>query len=111
MLQDEQSLGTSQFIETARYNHALEAELARSVESIRSVETARVHLALPKQSIFIRNRSKPSASVLVKLYAGRHLTPGQVDAIVHMVAASIPLLESGQVTVVDQFLNRRRMHL
>lgn len=103
MLQDDQSLGTSQFIETARYNHALEAELARSVESIRSVEQARVHLALPKQSIFIRNRTKPSASVVTKLYAGRRLTPTQVDAIVHMVAASIPMMESGQVTVVDQF--------
>lgn len=103
MLQDEQSLGTSQFIEKARYNHALEAELAKSVESIRSVEHARVHLALPKQSIFIRNRTKPSASVVTRLYAGRRLTAGQVDAIVHMVAASIPMMGADQVTVVDQF--------
>ncbi len=103
MLQEDQSLGTSQFLESARYNHALEAELARSIESIRSVEQARVHLALPKQSIFIRNRTKPSASVVTKLYAGRRLNQEQVDAIVHMVAASIPLMEAGQVTVVDQF--------
>lgn len=103
MLQQDQGLGTSQFIETARYNHALETELARSIESIRSVEQARVHLALPKQSIFIRNRTKPSASVVTRLYAGRRLNQGQVDAIVHMVAASIPLLDSSQVTVVDQF--------
>jgi len=103
MLQDDQGLGTSQFMESARYNHALEAELARSVESIRSVEQARVHLALPKQSIFIRNRTKPSASVVTKLYAGRRLTAGQVDAIVHMVAASIPMMGTQQVTVVDQF--------
>lgn len=103
MLQDDQGLGTSQFIESARYNHALEAELARSIESIRSVEQARVHLALPKQSIFIRNRTKPSASVVTKLYAGRRLNQGQVDAIVHMVAASIPMMDAGQVTVVDQF--------
>lgn len=103
MLQDDQGLGTSQFIESARYNHALEAELARSIESIRSIEQARVHLALPKQSIFIRNRSKPSASVVTKLYAGRRLSQGQVDAIVHMVAASIPMMETSQVTVVDQF--------
>ncbi|MCP4078407.1 MAG: flagellar basal body M-ring protein FliF [Gammaproteobacteria bacterium] len=103
ILQDEQSLGTSQFIEKARYNHALEAELSRSVESIRSVEQARVHLALPKQSIFIRNRTKPSASVVTKLYAGRRLTPNQVDAIVHMVAASIPMMAADQVTVIDQF--------
>ncbi len=103
MLEEDQSLGTSQFMESARYNHALEAELARSIETIRNVELARVHLALPKQSIFIRNRTKPSASVMTRLHAGRKLTPGQVDAIVHMVAASIPMLESGQVTVVDQF--------
>jgi len=103
MLQGDQGLGTSQFIETARYNHALEAELVRSVESIRSVEKARIHLAIPKQSIFIRNRIKPSASVVIKLYPGRVLSPGQVEAIVQMVAASIPMLEGGEVAVVDQF--------
>ncbi len=103
MLQNEQSLGTSQFIEKARYNHALEEELARSVESIRSVESARIHLALPKQSIFIRNRVKPTASVVTKLYAGRSLNKGQVDAIVNMVASSIPMLEAKAVTVVDQY--------
>jgi flagellar M-ring protein FliF len=103
MLQDDQGLGTSQFMESARYNHALEAELARSIESIRSVEKARVHLALPKQSIFIRNRTKPSASVVTRLFSGRRLNQGQVDAIVHMVASSIPMLDAEQVTVVDQF--------
>jgi len=103
MLQEEQSLGTSQFIEKARYNHALEEELARSVESIRSVESARIHLALPKQSIFIRNRTKPSASVITKLYAGRALNKGQVDAIVNMVASSIPMLDAKMVTVIDQY--------
>jgi flagellar M-ring protein FliF len=103
MLQGDQGLGTSQFIETARYNHALEAELVRSVESIRSVEKARIHLAMPKQSIFIRNRIKPSASVVIKLYPGRVLSPGQVDAIVQMVASSIPMLEGSEVAVVDQF--------
>ena len=103
MLQGDQGLGTSQFIETARYNHALEAELVRSVESIRSIEKARIHLAIPKQSIFIRNRVKPSASVVVKLYPGRVLSPGQVDAIVQMVASSIPMLAAGEVAVVDQF--------
>ena len=103
MLEQDQSLGTSQFIETARYNHALEAELARSVETIRSVESARVHLAMPKQSIFIRNRTKPSASVVTRLYAGRRLTPGQVDAIVHMISASVPMMTAEQVAVVDQF--------
>lgn len=103
MLQDDQGLGTSQFIETARYNHALEAELVRSVESIRAVEKARVHLAIPEQSIFIRNRTKPSASVMVKLHPGRTLNDGQVEAIVQMIASSIPMLESTEVKVVDQF--------
>jgi flagellar M-ring protein FliF len=103
MLQDDQGLGTSQFIETARYNHALEAELVRSVESIRAVEKARVHLAIPEQSIFIRNRTKPSASVMVKLYPGRTLNQGQVEAVVQMIASSIPMLESTEVKVVDQF--------
>ena len=103
MLQEDQGLGTSQFIETARYNHALEAELVRSVESIRSVESARIHLAIPEQSIFIRNRTKPSASVVVSLHAGRQLNPGQVEAIVQMIASSISLLEASEVKVVDQF--------
>jgi len=103
MLHEDQGLGTSQFIENARYNHALEAELVRSIESIRSVETARVHLAIPEQSIFIRNRTKPSASVMVKLHSGRALNRGQVDAIVRMVASSISMMEASEVTVVDQF--------
>ncbi len=103
MLDQDQGLGTSQFIENARYNHALEAELARSVESIRVVEKARIHLAIPKQSIFIRNRTKPSASVVVNLHPGRILSPGQVEAIVQMMASSIPMLESSEVKVVDQF--------
>jgi len=103
MLQQDQGLGTSQFIETARYNRALEVELVRSVESIRAVEKARIHLAIPKQSIFIRNRTRPSASVVVKLHPGRILNPGQVEAIVQMIASSISLLDSSEVKVVDQF--------
>jgi len=103
MLQQDQGLGTSQFIENARYNHALEAELVRSVESIRAVEKARIHLAIPEQSIFIRNRTKPSASVVVKLHSGRVLNAGQVEAVVQMIASSIPMLESSEVKVVDQF--------
>lgn len=103
MLQEDQGIGTSQFMENARYKHALEAELVRSVESIRAVDTARVHLAIPEQSIFIRNRTRPSASVMVKLYQGRILNAGQVEAIVQMIASSIPMLESTQVKVVDQF--------
>lgn len=103
ILQEDQSMGTSQFIETARYHHALEQDLSRSVESIRVVESARVHLALPKQSIFIRNRTEPSASVVVKLYSGKKLGDEQVAAIVHMVSSSVPLLQPAHVSVVDQF--------
>ncbi|MGM0594824.1 MAG: flagellar basal-body MS-ring/collar protein FliF [Pseudomonadota bacterium] len=102
MLQQKQEYGTSQFMETTRYQHALETELARSVMTIGSVESARVHLALPKQSVFVRKRQEPSASVLVNLYSGRVLEEGQVDAIRHLVAASIPNLEPGKVTVVDE---------
>ena len=103
LLQQEQSLGTSQFMETTRYQHALETELSRTVGSMRNIDTARVHLALPKQSVFIRNRAKASASVMVKLFPGRSLEGGQVDAIVNLVASSIPYLESSQVTVVDNW--------
>lgn len=103
LLQKEQSLGTSQFMETTRYQHALETELSRTIASMRNIDTSRVHLALPKQSVFIRNRAKASASVMVKLYPGRSLEEGQVSAILNLVAASIPYLESSQVTIVDQW--------
>jgi len=103
LLQQEQALGTSQFIETARYQHALETELSRTISSMRNIESARVHLALPKQSVFIRDRAKASASIMVKLFAGRVLEEGQVTAIMNMVASSIPYLESSQVTIVDQW--------
>lgn len=102
LLQQKQEYGTSQFMETTRYQHALETELARSVMTISSVERARVHLAMPKQSVFVRKRQQPSASVLVNLYAGRMLENGQVAAITHLVASSIPNLEPERVTVVDE---------
>jgi flagellar M-ring protein FliF len=75
--------------------------LARTISTLTNVETARVHLALPKQSVFVRKRKQPSASVVLKLFNGRSLEQQQVDAIVHLVAASIPELEAGKVTVVD----------
>ncbi|MGF1547918.1 MAG: flagellar basal-body MS-ring/collar protein FliF [Thiotrichales bacterium] len=103
MLRQDQALGTSRFVENARYQHALETELSRTISSMRNVETARVHLALPKQSVFIRERAKPSASVMVKLQSGRTLEDGQVAAIVHLVASSISYMESSDVTIVDQW--------
>jgi len=102
VLQADQSLSTSQFIEKARYNHAIEEELSRTISSIGVIESARVHLALPKQSIFVRKNTQPSASVMVRLYPGRVLERGQVAAIVHIVASSVPKLTAAMVTVVDQ---------
>ncbi len=102
MIQQEQGFGTSQFIETARYQHALETELARSVSTLQPVRAARVHLALPKASAFARNREAASASVLVELHSGRTLEPDQVASIVHMVASSVSNLQPSAVTVVDQ---------
>ena len=101
MLQQETGFGTSQLVERARYHHALEGELARTIASIASVKTARVHLALPKQSVFVRKRKQPSASVTLGLYAGRVLESAQVESIIHLVASSVPDLEPGRVTVVD----------
>ncbi|MFL6575828.1 MAG: flagellar basal-body MS-ring/collar protein FliF [Povalibacter sp.] len=94
--------GVSQFMEGARYQHALETELARTIASLQPVEAARVHLALPRQSAFVRDRRPPSASVLLQLKAGRRLEQEQVTAIVNLVASSIPELEANQVTVIDQ---------
>ncbi|MBB4819070.1 flagellar M-ring protein FliF [Pseudomonas alcaligenes] len=102
ILDQEQGLGTSQFMEATRYRRGLEGELARTVSSLNNVKGARVHLAIPKSSVFVRDERKPSASVLVELYPGRSLEPSQVMAIVNLVATSVPELEKGQVTVVDQ---------
>ncbi|PTU77655.1 flagellar basal body M-ring protein FliF [Pseudomonas indoloxydans] len=102
ILDREQSLGTSQFMEATRYRRGLEGELARTVASLNNVKAARVHLAMPKASVFVRDERKPSASVLVELYPGRALEPSQVMAIVNLVATSVPELDKAQVTVVDQ---------
>lgn len=102
LLEQDQGLGTSRMIEDARYHRAIEGELARSIATLHSVESARVHLALPRQSVFVRDRVKPSASVLVNLYAGRTLDENRVAGIVHLVASSVPELDAEHVTVVDQ---------
>ncbi len=102
LLDKEQGLGTSQFMEATRYRRSLEGELARTVSSLNNVKAARVHLAIPKSSVFVRDDRKPSASVLVELYPGRALEAGQVSAIVNLVATSVPELDKSQVTVVDQ---------
>lgn len=102
MLDKEQPLGTSQFMESARFKRGLEGELARTISSIRSVRNARVHLAIPKTSAFIRDKRKPSASVLLSLYNGRAIQSEKVRAIANLVSSSIPELMIDAVTVVDQ---------
>ncbi len=102
LLEKESGFGTSKNVELMRFQRALEGEIAKTVSTIQNVKTAKVLLALPKQSVFVRKRKKPSASVIVSLYKGRSLEKGQIEAIVHLVASSVPMMESTQVTVVDQ---------
>jgi flagellar M-ring protein FliF len=102
ILDKEQGLGTSQFMEATRYRRGLEGELGRTITSLNNVKGARVHLAIPKSSVFVRDERKPSASVLVELYPGRSLEPSQVMAIINLVSTSVPELSKSQITVVDQ---------
>ncbi len=101
-LMETQKLGVSQFAEQVNYQRALEGELARSVQSLAAVRGARVHLAIPKQSAFLRDDQKASASVLVSLYPGRTLEPVQVAGIINLVASSVPQLSPLKVSVIDQ---------
>lgn len=102
MFNDGGGLTDSQFMESARYQRALEVELQRTVASISAVRSARVHLAMPRDSVFVRERQPASASVLVQLHPGRRLEPGQVMAVVNLVASSVPDMERSQVAVIDQ---------
>ena len=102
IIERDPGFGVSQFVENARYQHALETELVRTITTLRPVQDARVHLALPKPSAFTRQREPASASVVLTLRGGTLLERNQVDAIVHMVASSIPDLSPEKVTVVDQ---------
>ncbi|MBV1922302.1 MAG: flagellar M-ring protein FliF, partial [Pseudomonadales bacterium] len=102
LLDKEQSFGTSQFMEKARYYRSIEGELARTVASMNRVRAARVHLAIPKRSVFLGDNRKTTASVFLELYSGHSLEKMNVAAIVHMVASSVPELRESDVTVVDQ---------
>lgn len=101
-LMDSPKLGMTQFQEQLAFQRGLEGELARTIQSLSPVESARVHLAIPKPSVFIRDKQTPTASVMVNLHPGRALDSGQVQSIVHLVASSVPELSPGSVTVVDQ---------
>jgi flagellar M-ring protein FliF len=102
MIQKDSALGNSTLMESARYQSVLETELARTIIKVQGVQSVRVHLALPKPSVFLRDAHKATASVMLQLYPGRRLDPGQVAAVVHLVASSVPELSANDVTVVDQ---------
>ena len=100
-LKDQSAMTTSQFMEQVRYTSAMEQELARTIMQIDTIQQARVHLAMPKQSVFVRDRTPPKASVIVTPYAGRSVSANQVQALVHLVASSVPLMTPENVAVVD----------
>ena len=100
-LKDQSAMTTSQFMEQVKVNAAMEQELARTIMQIGSVQGARVHLATPKQSVFVRDRTPPKASVVLSPYPGRLVSAQQVQAIVHLVSSSVPYLSPDNVTVVD----------
>ena len=102
LVTNDNTFGISESKENLIYQKALEQELARTISSLSNVKSARIHLAIPKQSVFLRSRQKPRASVIVSLYAGRSLNDGQVAAISHLVSSSVPNLDVENVTVVDQ---------
>lgn len=101
-LLDQPRFGASQFTEQVTYQRALEGELARSIEALHSVKTARVHLAIPRQSLFVRDREAPTASVLLTMLPGRSLSESQVSAISWLVSSSVPKLNAENVSIVDQ---------
>lgn len=101
-LMENEKFGTSEFLEQVNYKRALEGELARSVQTLAAVQGARIHLAIPKPTVFVREQELPTASVVLALYPGRALDAGQVNAIVHLVSSSVPKLTPANVTVVDQ---------
>jgi len=102
LMDKEQPLGTSQFVENTRYQRSIEGELARTITSITSIRSARVHLAIPKKTVFVRDVAQPTASVFVEVFAGRSVEPAQVKAIMNLVASSVPDMNMKDVTVVDQ---------
>ncbi|MGY2485502.1 flagellar basal-body MS-ring/collar protein FliF [Cupriavidus sp. CP313] len=104
-LMDNQKFGISQFAEQVNYQRGLEGELARSIESIAAVQSARVHLAIPKPTLFVRERQKPTASIVLQLYPGRAIDEGQVAAISHLVSSSVPELTPKSISIVDQHGN------
>jgi len=102
-LKDMPAMTTSQFMEQVRYNNAMEQELARSITQIAGIKSARVHLAAPKQSVFVRDRVPTKASVVITRAPGRAISAANITAIVQLVSASVPYLAPENVSVVDNF--------
>jgi flagellar M-ring protein FliF len=102
ILEQEQGFGVSEFMQSKKYHYALEQELASTIESMRQVRKARVHLAIPKQSVFVRDRKPASASIMLDIFPGSMIDKQNVNAIMNLVASSITGLAPEQVTVVDQ---------
>jgi flagellar M-ring protein FliF len=102
LLDQEQGLGTSQFMETTRYRRGLEGELARTINSMQGIRGSRVHLAIPRSTVFVRAARKPRASVFLELSSGRRLSDEKVQSVVNLVASAVSELDPGAVTVVDQ---------
>ena len=102
-LKDMPAMTTSQFMEQVRYNSAMEQELARTIEQIAGIRKARVHLAAPKQSVFVRDRAPTKASVIITRQPGRTVAPSNVQAIIQLVASSVPYLAPENVSVVDNY--------
>ncbi|MEY4210061.1 MAG: flagellar basal body M-ring protein FliF [Pseudomonadota bacterium] len=101
-LMENQKLGASQFLEQVNFQRALEGELSRSIDSIDAVLASRIHLAIPKPTVFVRDKQKPTASVLLNLRPGRVLDRQQVSGIIHLVSSSVPELGPENVTIIDQ---------
>ncbi|MDO7654992.1 MAG: flagellar M-ring protein FliF [Paracoccaceae bacterium] len=95
-------MGTSRSVEMMRLKQSQEVELARSIMEIRAIKSARVHLAIPERTVFVRDQATPSASVFLQLAGGRSLDESQVEAIINLVSASISGMSKEDVTVVDQ---------
>lgn len=102
IIMQDQGLGTSQFMEKARFNRSLEGELAQTIQAMGTVRSARVHLAIPEDSVFVNDNRNPSASVMVDLGSGRRMNDVQVRSVINLVAGSVPQMQRDGVTVVDQ---------
>jgi flagellar M-ring protein FliF len=101
-LMENQKFGVSQFLEQVNYQHALEGELARSVQTLAAVQSARIHLAIPKPTVFVKEKQSPSASVVLTLYPGRVLDAGQINGIIHLISSSVPEMPASNVALLDQ---------